>query len=60
MKWSQAIKDYRHYLQIERGLSHNSIENYSFDIKKLINYLEDNEIHIAPDKIDKDQIKQFI
>lgn len=60
MKWSQAIKDYRHYLQIERGLSHNSIENYSYDIKKLITYLENNQISVAPDKIDKELIKQFI
>lgn len=60
MKWSQAVKDYRHYLQIERGLSHNSIENYSYDIKKLIAYLEDNQISVAPDKIDKELIKQFI
>lgn len=60
MKWPQAIKDYRHYLQIERGLSQNSIENYNYDIKKLISYLEDNQIDISPDKINNDLIKQFI
>ncbi len=60
MKWSQAIKDYRHYLQIERGLSLNSIENYSYDIKKLITYLENSQLNISPDKIDNDQIKEFI
>ena len=60
MKWPQAVKDYRHYLQIERGLSLNSIENYNYDIKKLTNYLEDNQIDIAPDKITQEHIKQFI
>jgi len=60
MKWPQAIKDYRHYLQIERGLSLNSIENYNYDIKKLTSYLEDNQIDIAPDKITQEHIKQFI
>ncbi|APY06975.1 tyrosine recombinase XerD [Winogradskyella sp. J14-2] len=60
MKWPQAIKDYRHYLQIERGLSHNSIENYCYDIKKLIKYLDNNQIKEAPDKIDQEHIKQFI
>jgi len=60
MKWPQAIKDYRHYLQIERGLSQNSIENYNYDIKKLISYLENNQIDISPDKINNDLIKQFI
>ncbi len=60
MKWPQAIKDYRHYLQIERGLSQNSIENYSYDIKKLTGYLEENQIDISPNKITRDHIKQFI
>ncbi|WP_299113824.1 site-specific tyrosine recombinase/integron integrase [uncultured Winogradskyella sp.] len=60
MKWSQAILDYRHYLQIERGLSSNSIENYSYDIKKLMTYLEDHSIKTTPIKIDNNIIKQFI
>lgn len=60
MKWSQAVADYRHYLQIERGLSHNSIENYSYDIWKLINYLDDNKIKVSPISIDNDIIKEFI
>jgi integrase/recombinase XerD len=60
MKWPQAVKDYKHYLQIERGLSLNSIENYNYDIKKLTNYLEDNQIDIAPDKITQEHIKQFV
>ena len=40
MKWQYALKDYKHYLKIERGLSQNSITNYEFDIMKLIQYLE--------------------
>ncbi|MBV7270355.1 site-specific tyrosine recombinase/integron integrase [Winogradskyella luteola] len=60
MKWSQAINDYKHYLQIERGLSSNSIENYGYDIKKLISYLEDHNIKTAPISIDNEIIKQFI
>ncbi len=60
MKWSQAINDYKHYLQIERGLSSNSIENYGYDIKKLISYLENHNIKTAPISIDNEIIKQFI
>ncbi|MBO6880972.1 site-specific tyrosine recombinase [Winogradskyella sp.] len=60
MKWSQAITDYQHYLKIERGLSNNSIENYSYDIKKLITYLENNNISSSPTAIDNEIIKQFI
>ena len=60
MKWQQALTDYRHYLQIERGLSENSITNYSYDIKKLTNYLEKNSIIATPISIDNEYVKQFI
>ena len=60
MKWEQAISDYKHYLQIERGLSKNSIENYSYDIKKLMHYLKENSITFSPIDIDNEIIKQFI
>ncbi len=60
MKWQHAITDYKLYLQIERGLSINSIENYHYDIKKLISYLEENAINTSPDKIDNTCIKEFI
>jgi integrase/recombinase XerD len=60
MKWQQALTDYKLYLQIERGLSKNSIENYSYDIKKLINYLQNNAIIVSPISIDNELVKQFI
>ncbi|MCT4629460.1 site-specific tyrosine recombinase/integron integrase [Winogradskyella sp.] len=60
MKWFLAITDYKHYLQIERGLSKNSIESYCYDINKLIKYLDENSITASPNTIDKDCIKQFI
>lgn len=60
MKWQNALKDYQLYLKIERGLSNNSISNYSFDVKKLINYLEVNSIIVSPLIISKETIQQFI
>lgn len=60
MKWEQAIVDYKHYLQIERGLSKNSIENYSYDIKKLMLFLEEQSIKISPIEIEHTVIKDFI
>lgn len=60
MKWENALKDYKLYLKIERGLSDNSISNYSFDVKKLISYLEDNSITVSPILISKETIQQFI
>ena len=60
MKWQNALKDYQLYLKIERGLSDNSISNYSFDVKKLMSYLEVNNIAISPISISKETIQQFI
>ena len=60
MKWQQALSDYRHYLQIERGLSNNSIVNYSYDIKKLIAYLEEHSLSVSPIAIDNTIVKEFI
>ena len=60
MKWQQALADYKSYLQIERGLSENSITNYSYDIKKLTTYLEEHSISTTPITIDNELVKQFI
>ncbi|MGA1227074.1 MAG: site-specific tyrosine recombinase XerD [Tamlana sp.] len=60
MKWQNALKDYQLYLQIERGLSKNSINSYSFDVIKLIDYLEINNISVSPISISSDIIQQFI
>ena len=60
MKWNQAIKDYSHYLKIERGLSQNTIDNYCLDINKLIVYLEEHTIKVSPILIDHTCVQEFI
>jgi integrase/recombinase XerD len=58
--WNKFITDYKSYLKIERGLSANSIENYSFDIQRLVNYLDNNNIDYSPLDITEETIQQFI
>ena len=60
MKWHEALKDYKLYLKIERGLALNSVENYGRDIQKLILFLEEHEIKISPITISDETIQQFI
>ena len=60
MKWQHALKDFGLYLKIERGLSKNSIDNYSRDVKKLIQFLDANDICENPEKISEGTIQQFI
>lgn len=60
MNWQQAITHYQNYLRLERGLSENSISNYTYDINKLINWLENNDIEVSVIVITKETIQQFI
>ncbi|WP_370392424.1 site-specific tyrosine recombinase/integron integrase [uncultured Winogradskyella sp.] len=60
MKWETALTDYQHYLRIERGLSKNSIQNYSYDIKKLMAHLEAHDIKASPVSINNEILKVFI
>lgn len=58
--WTTYIKEYQNYLKLERGLSINTIENYSFDIEKLATYLTENQINVSPITITEEQIQGFI
>lgn len=60
MNWSTYLKQYRSYLKIERGLSDNTIENYAFDVRRLIDYLEMHAIDVSPIKISEETVQQFI
>ena len=60
MKWQIALKDYTHYLRIERGLSQNSIESYGGDVEKLISYLDYNHSELTPLSIEHEDIQNYI
>jgi len=60
MNWSTYIKSFQSYLKIERGLSQNTIDNYSFDIERLCAFLDANSISVSPIKITEETIQQFI
>lgn len=60
MNWQQAVTDYRMYLQIERGLSENSIENYCLDISAFQNFLNSKNLVETPVDCSEETIKQFI
>jgi integrase/recombinase XerD len=60
MKWNSYIKSYQSYLKIERGLSQNTIDNYSFDIERLCAFLEANAIEVSAVRISEEIIQQFI
>jgi integrase/recombinase XerD len=60
MNWQSHIKSYQSYLKIERGLSKNTIDNYSFDIDRLCLFLNQNDIQVSPLVIKEEILQQFI
>jgi integrase/recombinase XerD len=60
MNWQSYIKNYQSYLKIERGLSKNTIDNYSFDIERLCLFLDQNSMKVSPIAIKEEALQQFI
>ena len=60
MKWKNGITDYKNYLRLERGLSDNTIDNYSRDLRKLTLHLEKMDTAKNPLKIQKEDLQDFI
>ncbi|MFT5907945.1 MAG: integrase/recombinase XerD [Planctomycetota bacterium] len=60
MKWEPILKMYQDYLRIERGLSQNTIANYSLDIEKLMKWLALHEMVVSPIDISEKTVQEFI
>ncbi len=60
MKWQEALNDYTLFLKIERGMSKNTVQNYTLDVQKLMRYLKSNDMSISPLEITSTQIQEFI
>lgn len=60
MNWLNLRTDYLNYLRLERGLSENSISNYTLDIRKLEDWLQENDISESPVSISEEIIQQFV
>lgn len=58
--WQSYIKEYQNYLRLERSLSKNTIENYTFDIEKLVLFLKQYDIKMSPITITGEVVQQFI
>lgn len=60
MNWNTYIKNFQSYLKIERGLSKNTVANYTFDLERLCSFMNENSISVSPEKIGEETIQQFI
>ena len=60
MNLKQALADYRMYLKIERGLSENSIQNYTLDVLALQHFLKNEKIEESPENCSLETVQKFI
>lgn len=60
MQWDNYIKGFRAWLQIERSLSHNTVEAYISDIHKLASFLVDHLKINKPRDVNLDNLQAFI
>ena len=60
MNWQKALDNFRMYLKIERGLSENSIENYSLDIRSFKSFLYSQKINETPLNCKQETIKIYV
>lgn len=58
--WQNHIKQFRHYLKLERSLSENSIEAYTRDVEKLAAYSETNFPEISPLNLGLEHLRRFV
>ncbi len=60
MNWETLIKQFKHYLQLERSLASNSVEAYVHDIVKLREFLDISNIAVSPLKLEQGHIQLFL
>lgn len=52
------VKEYLHYLQVEKGLSKNSFESYQRDLSKLVNWSNKNNYDIV--QLSRQDLREFL
>ncbi|MCS6935029.1 MAG: site-specific tyrosine recombinase XerD [Chitinophagales bacterium] len=60
MSWEGYIKGFRYYLQLEKGLSENSIQAYLRDVTKLSRFISETTLVSSPTQVTADHLRAFI
>jgi len=58
--WPQLIRQFRHYLTLERSLSANSIEAYTRDVEKLADYVSHEFPSKSPLELELEHLRRFV
>ena len=60
MSWEDYQKDFKTFLKLEKSLSGNSVEAYSADLAKFMQYLDYHKIDILPENVTLETLKGFL
>ena len=60
MNWNDYIKDFQHFLKLEKSLSANSLEAYTNDLNKFIQYLNIKNLSLEPEQIKLEHLRNFV
>lgn len=58
--WTPLIRQFRHYLKLERSLSENSIEAYTLDVQKLADFSEREFPQKNPLELELEHLRRFV
>lgn len=58
--WEQQIKDFGHYLKLERSLSDNTIEGYLSDVEKLRQFISLKHTELEPVNVSPKILREFL
>jgi integrase/recombinase XerD len=60
MTWQDASLDFTRFLKLEKSLSGNSIEAYSFDLQKLRQFFDAKNLNISPEEVTATHLRGFL
>ena len=58
--WRPYLNGFKAYLMLERSLSEHTIAAYIRDLRKLVEFLQLNEITLSPEQLEVDHLSRFI
>jgi len=58
--WTPLIRQFRHYLTLERSLSANSIDAYTRDVQKLADYVGNEFPSKSPLELELEHLRKFV
>ena len=60
MIWTDYIKDFQYFIRLEKSLSQNSVEAYTNDLNKLVQFLEYYGKTVPPEGVDLNTLRDFV